>query len=114
MSDTSQVGRLDLPLGRKLASGRDADVYDLGDGRVLRRYRNEDLAPGRPPKTSEQEVKIMQAVRAAGYPVPATYDVCGVDMVMERVEGRTMLKDLGSRPRMVWRHARLLAALHRR
>src|SRR2546423_14293294 len=100
MSDTrntSDVGRLDLPLGRKLASGLDADVYDLGDGRVLRRYRNDSRTPGGTAKASEQEVRIMQAVRTAGYPVPAVYDVNGVDMVMDRVDGPTMLKDLGSR-----------------
>jgi thiamine kinase-like enzyme len=35
-------------------------------------------------------------------------------MVMERVDGPTMLKDLARRPWMVWRHGRLLARLHRR
>jgi len=98
---------LDLPLGRKLASGRDADVFDLGDGRVLRRNRVRS-------KTSEGEAEIMHFVREQGYPVPAVHAVSGPDMVMDRVDGPTMLKDLGRRPWMVWRHARLLARLHRR
>src|SRR6266496_1810632 len=94
---------LDLPLGPKLASGRDADVFDLGDGRVLRRYRASSTSPGGKPKTSEHEVAIMRFVREQGYPVPAVHAVNGIDMVMDRVDGRTMLKDLGSRPWMVWR-----------
>lgn len=106
MSPTTEAAGLDLPLGPKLASGRDADVFDLGDGRVLRRYRGD--------KTSEQEVAVMRFVRERGYPVPAVYEANGRDMVMDRVDGPTMLKDLMGRPWMVWRHARLLAALHRR
>ena len=37
----------------------------------------------------------MRYVRERGYPVPAVYAVSGPDMVMERVDGPTMLKDLG-------------------
>ena len=97
---------LDLTPGPKLASGRDADVFDLGNGRVLRRNRDRT-------KTSEFEAEIMRFVRAWGYPVPAVYDVSGPDMVMDRVDGPTMLRDLGTRPWMVWQHARTLAKLHR-
>ncbi len=100
-------GGLDLPLGPKLASGRDADVYDLGDGTVLRRNRVAS-------KTSESEAEIMRAVRAWGYPVPAVHAVSGPDMVLDRVDGPTMLTDLGKRPWMLWQHARTLAKLHRR
>jgi aminoglycoside phosphotransferase (APT) family kinase protein len=104
-TDDAPALGLDLEIGPKLASGRDADVFDLGNGRVLRRYRN-----GR---TSEAEAEIMRHARAHGYPAPAVYEVSGPDMVMERVDGPTMMKDLGKRPWMLWRHARLLAKLHR-
>jgi len=93
--------------GRKLASGRDADVFELGDGRVLRRNRV-------PSKTSELEAEIMRYARSQGYPVPAVYEVSGPDMVMERVDGPTMLADIIRRPWMTWRHARTLARLHGR
>jgi aminoglycoside phosphotransferase (APT) family kinase protein len=108
MSGPSTVaGGLDLPLGPKLASGRDADVYDLGDGTVLRRNRVAS-------KTCEAEAQIMRAVRAWGYPVPEVHAVSGPDMVLDRVDGPTMLRDLGKRPWMLWQHARTLAKLHRR
>lgn len=107
MSDGASVG-LDLPLGRKLASGRDADVFELADprlqDRVLRRYRN-----GR---SSEREAAIMRQARTHGYPSPAVFDVGGPDMVMERVAGPTMLQVIGQKPWTIWRHARTLARLH--
>src|SRR3954471_22034700 len=100
-----EVG-LDIEYGRKLASGRDADVFDLGNGRVLRRNTVRT-------KTSEFEADLMRYVGEWGYPVPAVYEVSGPDMVMDRVDGPTMLKDLGTRPWKLWQHARTLARLHR-
>jgi aminoglycoside phosphotransferase (APT) family kinase protein len=97
---------LDLPLGPKIASGRDADVFDLGRGRVLRRYKD-------PAKSSEPDASIIRAAAAWGLPVPGVYEVRGPDMVMDRVTGPTMLRDLMQRPWMVERHARTLAKLHR-
>ena len=97
---------LDVEPGPKIASGRDADVFDLGNGRVLRRNKV-------PSKTSEYEAELMRYVADWGYPVPAVYEVSGPDMVMERIAGPTMLRDLGARPWMAWHHARILAKLHR-
>jgi hypothetical protein len=102
----SQQAGLSLALGRKLAAGRDADVFDLGDGRVLRRNRKGESA--------QREAEIIRHARAHGYPAPAVYEDAGPDLVMERLDGPTMLEDLGKRPWLLWRHARLLAALHRR
>src|SRR5690349_17406849 len=110
-SDTSDSGPagLDLAHGRKLASGRDADVYELGETRVLRRYRASSKTVAGSSKTSEAEAEIMRYLRAQGYPVPAVHEVSGPDMVMDRVDGPTMLTDLAKRPWMLARHARLLA-----
>jgi aminoglycoside phosphotransferase (APT) family kinase protein len=105
---------LDVTPGRKLADGRDAEVFELGPDRVLRRYRAGNLGSDGKIKTSELEAEIMRYVGSQGYPVPVIHAVSGPDMVMERVDGPTMLKDLGKRPWMVMRHGRLLAALHRR
>lgn len=93
-------------LGPLLARGRDAEVFALGTGRVLRRVPDpRDLVP---------EAELMEHVRAAGYPVPRVWRVGPGEMVLDRVEGPTMLEDLGRRPWRVDRHARTLAALHRR
>jgi len=44
--------------------------------------------------------------------VPEVFDVSGPDIVMERVDGPTMLADLARRPWRLLRHAARLARLH--
>src|SRR3984957_18177210 len=96
----------ELP-GTLLGSGRNADVYDIGGGRVLRRYRD-----GRDPDSVEREAKVMAHARAHGVPVPEVFEVSGSDIVMERATGPTMLEIMGRRPWTLRQQARLLARLH--
>jgi aminoglycoside phosphotransferase (APT) family kinase protein len=92
--------------GHVIASGRDAEMVDLGGGRLLRRPRV--------PRPLDGEAVVMRLARAAGYPVPEVHEVRPDGMVMERVDGPTMLDDLAAHPWRVGRHARTLADLHRR
>jgi aminoglycoside phosphotransferase (APT) family kinase protein len=96
---------MDTP-GALIASGRDADIFECGVGRVLRRSRN-----GRSMVT---EARTMEFVRAHGYPVPEVYDVSddGLDLVLERIEGPTMVDALASRPWQVRKMGGALAELH--
>ena len=94
------------PPGPLIGAGRSADIYAVGSDRVLRRFRTEyDSAP---------EAEIMVHLAGNGFPVPKVYDVQGRDLVMERLDGRDMLDDLGRRPWLARQHARLLASLHDR
>jgi len=92
--------------GPLLARGRAADVFDAGDGRVLRRYREGE--------GTEREARVMEHARRHGFPVPAVHDARGTDLVLERIDGPTMLADLARRPWRVHAHARTLADLHSR
>ena len=97
--------------GPLLASGRAADVFDLGDGKVLRRYRPRATGAA---LDAEPESRAMAHVRERGYPVPKVHEVDGADLVMDLVEGPTMLEALEAAPwKVVW-HARVLARLQRR
>lgn len=62
------------------------------------------------------EARTMGFMRERGYPVPAVEEVSddGFDMVMERIEGVTMVEALGKAPWTMRRHAATLADLHRR
>jgi len=91
--------------GPLLARGEDADVFGIDGARVLRRYRRRAVP--------EREVAIMRYVHDLGYPVPRVFDVRGTDLVLERVDGPTMLADLRRRPWRMRRHAHLLSRLHR-
>ncbi|MDX2380502.1 MAG: phosphotransferase [Acidimicrobiia bacterium] len=101
MSDASD------PPGPLLASGRAADVFDLGDGTVLRRYRLDGF-------DCEYEARVMRHVADAGIRVPNVVSADGADIVMERIDGPTMLDDLRGRQWMLFTHARRLARLQAR
>ena len=86
-----------------IARGRAADVYAHGDGLVLRRYRT--------PHDCVYEAAVMKHARAHGYPVPEVVEAAGSDMVMERVQGPTMLTAFGSQPWKLAAFASMLAGL---
>lgn len=94
--------------GKLLASGRDGDIFEHGPGLVLRRTRD-----GR---SIEHEARIMAYVAGFGFPVPAIHEVRagGTEIVMERIDGPTMLVALSRHPWTMVRHAKVLADLHRR
>jgi hypothetical protein len=77
-----------LPAVRLLAAGRDCDVFDLGDGTVLRRNRD-----GR---SLEREALVMAHVAAHGFPCPKVHDHRGAELVLDLVPGPTLLDDLVS------------------
>jgi Phosphotransferase enzyme family len=94
--------------GKLVASGRDSDIYECGPGLVLRRARG-----GR---SMAVEARTMEFARAQGYPVPAIeeLDDSGRDLVMERIDGPSMMSVLGSKPWLLRSQAQLLAGLHHR
>jgi aminoglycoside phosphotransferase (APT) family kinase protein len=99
-------GSGDAP-GPLIASGRASDVYDLGDGTVLRRSRLAGI-------DLEYEARVMRHVADVGVRVPAVVSVDGADLVMERIDGPTMLDDLRERRWKLFSHARRLARLQAR
>jgi aminoglycoside phosphotransferase (APT) family kinase protein len=94
------------PARQLIGSGRTADVYALGDSQVLRRYRA--------PRDTKLEVAAMEHARSQGFPVPAAQALNATDIAMDRVEGPTMLADLGRRPWVAPARAATLAWLHER
>jgi tRNA A-37 threonylcarbamoyl transferase component Bud32 len=91
-----------------LARGRDCDVFDRGDGTVLRRSRQAyDQGP---------EARILVHVAEAGYPVPQVSELVddGRDLIMEKVEGPTMVQALERRPWRARSIGRQLGELHNR
>lgn len=89
---------------RLLASGRDADVFDLGDGRVLRRHKD-----GRP---ATKQAELLAYAASHGYPVPALHDASGADLILENLDGPEMQAEL--RPENLDAMAIVLADLHRK
>jgi len=81
-------------------------VYALDEHAVLRRYRRRNVP--------DEEVAIIQHVRASGFPTPAVVSHDGRDLVLERVDGPTMRDDLERDIARLRELAATLATLHRR
>ncbi|GAA4449176.1 phosphotransferase [Phytohabitans houttuyneae] len=94
-------------LGAPFATGRNADVYALDGGRVLRRYRDGGGDTAR-------EAALMAHVAAHGFPVPEVYAADGPDLVMRRLDGPTMLGAFVEGRLPIERGAAVLADLHAR
>ena len=88
---------------KRLAAGRASEILDLGDGRVLRRF----LGGGGDP---EGEALVMEHAREHGYPVPRVWEVRPDALVLERIEGPTMLAAFRRRPWALGAHAPGLGA----
>jgi tRNA A-37 threonylcarbamoyl transferase component Bud32 len=89
---------------RLIAAGRASEILDLGDGRVLRRFKDGGDAA--------REAVVMLHARAHGFPVPEVFEVRDDGLVLERVDGPTMLANLRRRPWRAFREAQTLAQLH--
>jgi streptomycin 6-kinase len=89
-----------------IAAGRASEIFDLGDGRVLRRFKT----GGSP----EREAMVMRHARAHGFPAPDVLEVDSDSLVLERVPGKTMLEVVFRRPWTLGRNIAILAALHER
>lgn len=89
-----------------MAEGRDSEIFDHGPGLVLRRSRD-----GR---SLVHEAEVMRYAFDAGYPVPQVHDAGDGYLVMDRVDGPTLLDVALRKPLTLGRQARLLADLHNR
>ena len=94
--------------GPLIAVGREADIFEYGPGRVLRRSRES--------RSMAHEARAMTYLREQGYPVPAVEVISddGLELVMERIDGVSMVDAISKAPWTVRRQARTLADLHGR
>jgi aminoglycoside phosphotransferase (APT) family kinase protein len=88
-----------------IAEGRASEVFDLGDGRVLRRFKR----GGQP----DREALVMRYARRHGYPAPEVLEVTADSLVLEKVDGPTMWQAASEDPSAVPAQAESLARLHR-
>lgn len=95
-----------MTVPRPLASGRTADVFALDGHRVLRRYRDGgDVA---------DEAAVMTYLGGLGFPVPRVYLAQRTDLVLQRLDGATLLEALRGGQIGVAAAGEMLAGLHTR
>ena len=93
--------------GALIGSGRKSEIREFGaDAVICVGHRGASMA---------HEAEVLQLVSDAGYPCPTPLALLDENsLVMERVDGPTMLAELTTKPWLVPRRAKLLADLHRR
>ncbi len=96
----------DVP-GPLVGEGRSATVHDVGGGWLLRRRRDgaDDAA---------REAAVLRWAARHGVRVPAVREAAGRDLVLERIQGPSMLAALLEDPTRTGRYGRTLARLHHR
>jgi tRNA A-37 threonylcarbamoyl transferase component Bud32 len=96
---------------RLIGQGREAEVFECPDGRVLKLLR----ASG--PRTGVAfEIAALEAARTAGVSVPQVYEEVVIDgragLMMERLDGTDLLTTIGRKPWLVFRSGRLTGEIH--
>ncbi|QYC42674.1 Phosphotransferase enzyme family protein [Nonomuraea coxensis DSM 45129] len=94
-----------MHVGSLIASGCDCEIFEAGPGRVVRRARD-----GR---SLEREAAVMRHARRHGFPAPEVFDADGPDILMERVNGPSLMAEAVRVPERAPEHGRLLASLLR-
>ncbi len=99
-----------MKMGPLIAEGRAAEVFAWGTSEVLKLARDSG-----PTTWVDREAQVAGAVADAGIPAPRVVDIVTVGdrrgIVMERVEGPTMMTLLTSKPWLVLKLSRILAEL---
>jgi aminoglycoside phosphotransferase (APT) family kinase protein len=98
---------------KKIAEGREAEIYEWEPGTVLRLFRDARAAA-----SIEYERAAMEAVRAVVPLVPAVLGVADVmgrpGIIMERIEGPDLLTIISKKPWTVWSCGRTTGEIHAR
>jgi tRNA A-37 threonylcarbamoyl transferase component Bud32 len=98
---------------RLIGQGREAEVFECPDGRVLKLLR-----ASRPRTGLAFEIAALEAARSAGAPVPQVYEEVVIDgrtgLMMERLHGTDLLTMIGRKPWLVFRCGRLTGEIHAR
>lgn len=94
-----------------LAVGRTAEIYPWDDGRVVKLFHPRGSAA-----QAEREASFTRELHRQGLPVPRMEGIVEVEgrhgIVLERLDGISMLRELQRRPWRLPRLAHLLARLH--
>ncbi len=87
----------DISTAALVGQGRTAEIYVWGDNQILKLFRS-----GWPLAAVEQEKRISRIVHELGLPVPATGGMIEMDgrhgILYERIDGPSMLRQLGAKP----------------
>ena len=107
----SETTARDITTLRKVAEGREAEMFEWGDGKLLRLLRDGYGAGG-----LEREALGLEAARQSGVRVPDVFSQITVagrhGMIVERLEGVDLLTAVGKQPWQVFRVGYITGSVH--
>ncbi len=100
---------------KKIAEGREAEMFAWGEGKILRLMRgSDDFERAR----MERDMLVLKGARERGLRVPAVYEAVEhmgrPGIVMERIDGADLLTVIGRQPWKVWWVAGISGRAHAR
>lgn len=100
-----------MDLGSQVGSGRTADLFAVDDARVVKLFES-----GTSAAEARREAHNAEVARDVGLPVPTVHECVTIEgrpgIVMERIDGPSMLSRMDARPWTAVGMARRLAELH--
>jgi tRNA A-37 threonylcarbamoyl transferase component Bud32 len=98
---------------RLIGQGREAEIFEWRDGRVLKLLRARGSSA-----SLAFEIVALEAARSAGVSVPRAYEEVVIDgrtgLLLERLEGADLLTIIGQKPWLVFHSGRLTGEIHAR
>lgn len=96
---------------KKIAEGREAEMFEWGESRVLRLYRSNGYRAA-----SEQQARFLRIAKECGLRVPEEYGLVEVDgrpgVVLERLDGPDLLTEVGAKPWKMFEMAGTWGRMH--
>ena len=100
---------------KKIAEGREAEMFAWGEGKILRLMRGSDAWQR---AQVERDMLVLKGAREHGVRVPEVFEMAEVmgrpGLVMERVDGADLLTLIGRQPWKVWWVAGIGGRVHAR
>jgi thiamine kinase-like enzyme len=96
---------------KKIGAGRTATIFRYGQDQVIKLFKSTF-----PQQAINEEFEIGRSLNSSGLSIPTTYEIVEVDqakgILLDFIDGRSMLQNLASQPWLVLRYAKKMANVH--
>jgi hypothetical protein len=95
----------------KIGVGRTATIFRYGNDQVLKLFKSNFSQ-----HAIQEEFEIGRSLNLSGLSIPTTHEIIEVDqakgILLDFIEGRSMLQNLARKPWLVFRYAKIMANVH--
>jgi tRNA A-37 threonylcarbamoyl transferase component Bud32 len=96
---------------KRIGAGRTASIFQYGHDKVIKLFKSTF-----PQQAIDEEFEIGRCLNSSGLSIPTTYEIVEVNhtkgILLNFIEGRSMLQNLASKPWLALRYAQKMANAH--